>query len=202
MTFWLLSSWHGCRLQSTGCIVPRAGIAVGCPSPSSLSCSSKPAPQLWSTTGLSKQHGDARRPGNTGGHSGFALIMHASVGAEPRCSLHLPWLCWPANNPPVKYSTGLQASLSTGSVHFIPPSLWLPSLPDGDWGLKQSWGLKQRRYMWILSLSSLCCSSILPVKPFLLPSPARNMRSHGKRIKLTIWLFNFFFRFFFLRKDM
>lgn len=89
-TSWLLSSWHGCRLQSTGCIVPRTGIAtMGCPSLSSLSCSSKPAPQLLSTTGLSLAGGLA----TTGGYRGFAPIMHAFVGAEPMCLIHLPWLC-------------------------------------------------------------------------------------------------------------
>lgn len=175
---WAVGMAAGCSAFAVLC--PELALLWGAPLLPLCPVAVNQATQLSSTAGLNEQHGDARRPGNTGGHSGFAPVMRAFLGADPKRLLHLPRLCWPTNNPPVKCSTRLQASLWTGSVHFIPSSPWLPSLADGDWGLKQSWRLKQRCYMWILPPSSLCCTSILPIKPFLLPSPARNTRSHGK----------------------
>lgn len=126
--------------------------------------------QIW-TSSMGMQGGLATQEATVGLPQSRMHLWEQSLG------VHYTFLSF-ADLPTTPQLNALSGS--TGSVHFIPPSPWLPSLADGDWGLQQSWGLKQRCYMWILSSSSLCCSSILPIKPFLLPSPVRNMRSHGK----------------------
>lgn len=131
VSFCLLSSWHGCRLQSTVGIVSRTGTAVAYPSP----WAANQKPQLFSTSGWRMQHGDARRPGNTGYHSRIALIIYIFDGPEPRCSPFLALLT--LQKPPVKCSSRFQGSLLTPSVHFIPPFSWNLLLADGDSGLKQ-----------------------------------------------------------------
>lgn len=117
MSFWLLSSWHGCWLQSTVGIVSRTGTAVGCPSPSSPWAANQ-QPQLFSTLGWRKQHGNARRPGNTGYHSKTALTMHTFVGPEPRCSLHPSWLCLPSNDPQLSVPAGVKVHSWLGQCTF------------------------------------------------------------------------------------
>lgn len=164
--------WHNVILaaeQNTAGIVSRTGTAVDCPSPSSPWAANQ-QPQLFSTSGWRKQHGNTRRPRNTGYHSRTALTMNTFAAPEPRCSLHLSWLCLPSNDPQLSVPA---VSKFPGSVHLFPPFSWISLWADGDLGVKP------RYDMWIL-LCSLCYSCILPIKPLLLPSPARKMRSHEK----------------------
>lgn len=98
-----LSSWHGCRLQNTVEIVSRTGTAVGCSSPSSPRAA-KQQPQLSSTSSWRMQHGDAKRPGNTGHHSRIAVyLLDQSPGIHPS------WLCSPSNNPQLSVPAGFKA---------------------------------------------------------------------------------------------
>lgn len=179
VSFCLLSSWHGCRLQDTVGIVSRTGTAVGCSSPSSP-WAAKQQPQPFFTSGWRMQYGDARRPGNPGYHSGIALIKHTFI-CWTRAQVFTFLALLTVQQPLVKCSSRFQGSLLTGSVHVIPPFSWILWLADGDSGLKQ------RYYKWILSCS-LCSSCIPSIKPVLLPSPARKWRSHGKHNQTLFFL--------------
>lgn len=115
-SFCLLSSWHGCVLQSTVGIASKTGTAVGLHL-SFLSLSSEPT---TSTLFYSRMEDVARRcqeawqqripQQDCPDHTYFCWT-------EPRYSLALLTL----QHSPVKCSSRFQGSLLTGSVHFIPP---------------------------------------------------------------------------------